>query len=80
MFSDFGKLYDWNPKEVTVDVGDMVRWSWSYPTLISGMKPRVEERESAKDKVALVGGFVSSAVGSKSGIIYKRHIYIIICH
>ena len=70
MFSAFGKLYDWNPKEVTVHVGDMVRWSWSYPTWISGMKPRIEEREFAKDKVALAGGFVSSAVGSKSGMTY----------
>ncbi|XP_069121982.1 fibrocystin-L-like [Argopecten irradians] len=64
---EFGIGYAWNPKNIQVQLGDNVRWTWDYPTWVAGMTPRVEQTPNASATTPEIDGFSSGPTGTKTG-------------
>ncbi|KAK3107766.1 hypothetical protein FSP39_021797 [Pinctada imbricata] len=68
----FMEGYEWNPKNVRVRVGDIVRWSWSYPSWVAGMTPRLTQVSCNNMTNEISGGFSSGPTGTKNGAFEHR--------
>ncbi|KAJ8313322.1 hypothetical protein KUTeg_009108 [Tegillarca granosa] len=65
---EFGESHAWNILKANVKVGDRVRWSWQYPTFVSGIAIRIEQTADESSTTYIGnGGFRSGTTGVKNG-------------
>lgn len=60
--------YEWNPKSVTVIVGDTVRFEWTTPEGVSGSAYQVVEVDSPDTTTPKANGF-SSGPATANGVL-----------
>ena len=68
--SVFGKGFEWNLPEVTLEVNDQIYWSWEKPPTVKYAFYRVAQTLGPIDEID-ENGFISSATKTAKGIICR---------
>ena len=55
---DLGKGYRWSQPYLKINLGDYVKWKWSAPSLVTGLKYKIEQVEdgASTNKIGFASG------------------------